>query len=229
MSRRPDSPSVRAPGSACSRAAASAVTLLIVPPLVNAPIVAGNPTNSLTQRTAWCSICVAARASTARLMSYVWASRSAIAPISSPDEPMNAKYRGRGCAIDSSRMRAASSSASCTDTGSPGSPAPRSPRTRSSSAGSSGRYRSKLRHASSTSFAACARTSSRGASSRSGRSGSVMRSMVRPRSGIPSRAEVRQHAARRRPPLHQQGDHDPDHEQQPRAYSGARIVGLGTL
>ena len=48
---------MRAPGSACSRAAASAVTLLIVPPLVNAPIVAGKPTNSLTQRTAWFSIC----------------------------------------------------------------------------------------------------------------------------------------------------------------------------
>ena len=89
--RRPTSPSVARPGSACSRAAASAVTLLIVPPLVNAPIVAGNPTNSLTHRTAWCSICVAARASTARLMSYVCASRSAIAPISSPEDPMNAK------------------------------------------------------------------------------------------------------------------------------------------
>ncbi len=43
---------MRAPGSDCSRAAASAVTLLIVPPLVNAPIVAGKPMNSLTQRTA---------------------------------------------------------------------------------------------------------------------------------------------------------------------------------
>ncbi len=65
--------------------------LLIVPPLVNAPIVAGKPTNSLTQRTACCSISVAARASTARLMSYVCASRSAIVPISRPEDPMNAK------------------------------------------------------------------------------------------------------------------------------------------
>ena len=99
---------------------------------------------------------------------------------------MNAKYRGRGCAIDSSRIRAASSSASCTGTGPPGSPAPRSPRTRSSSGGSSGRNRSKLRQASATSLAACASASSRGASSRSGRSGSVMRSDgTRPRPGYP--------------------------------------------
>ena len=81
----------RDPGSARSRAAAIAVTLEIVPPLVNAPPVAGYPMNSPTQRTAWSSISVAARASTARLMSYVCASRSAIAPISRPEEPMNAK------------------------------------------------------------------------------------------------------------------------------------------
>jgi hypothetical protein len=62
-------PEWREPGAARSRAAASAVTLLTVPPLVNAPVVAGNPTNSATQRTDWSSICVAARASTARLMS----------------------------------------------------------------------------------------------------------------------------------------------------------------
>ncbi len=35
-----------------SRAAASAVMFETVPPLVNAPAAAGNPTNSATQRTA---------------------------------------------------------------------------------------------------------------------------------------------------------------------------------
>ena len=65
--------------------------LLIVPPLVNAPSVAGYPMNSPTQRTACSSSAVAARASTARLMSYVWASRSPSVPISSPLDPMNAK------------------------------------------------------------------------------------------------------------------------------------------
>ena len=50
---------------------------------------------------------------------------------------MNAKYRGRGCAIDSSNARAASSSASWTLTGSFGRPACRIARSRSSSGGSS--------------------------------------------------------------------------------------------
>ncbi len=45
-------PSRREPGSARSRAAASAVTFEIVPPLVKAPAAAGKPTNSLTHRTA---------------------------------------------------------------------------------------------------------------------------------------------------------------------------------
>ena len=53
-------PRAREPGSARSRAAASAVTLLMVPPLVNAPFAAGKPTNSPTHRTAWCSSIVAA-------------------------------------------------------------------------------------------------------------------------------------------------------------------------
>ena len=46
-----------------------------------------------------------------------------MAPISSPLDPMNAKYRGRGWAIDSSRIRAVSSSASWTGTGPSGRPA----------------------------------------------------------------------------------------------------------
>jgi hypothetical protein len=47
--------------------------------------------NSAAQRTACFSISVAARASTARLMSYVCASRSPIVPISSPLEPTPTK------------------------------------------------------------------------------------------------------------------------------------------
>ena len=93
-------PSRREPGSARSRAAASAVTFEIVPPLVNAPAAAGKPTNSLTHRTAWSSTSDAAPAHTARLTSKHEASRSPSTPISSPDEPTNAKKRGRGWAID---------------------------------------------------------------------------------------------------------------------------------
>src|SRR6187200_3447565 len=89
-------PSRRDPGSARSRAAASAVTFEIVPPLVNAPAAAGNPTNSLTQRTAWSSTSDAAPAQTARLTSKHDASRSPSTPISRPDEPTKAKKRERG-------------------------------------------------------------------------------------------------------------------------------------
>ncbi len=104
-------PSHRVPGSARSRAAASAVTFEIVPPLVNAPAAAGKPTNSLTHRTAWSSTWDAAPAHTARLTSKHDASRSPSTPISSPDEPTKAKKRGRGWAIDMSSSCAASSSA----------------------------------------------------------------------------------------------------------------------
>ena len=104
-------PQRREPGSARSRAAASAVTFEIVPPLVNAPAAAGKPMNSLTQRTACSSTSDAAPAHSARFTSKHEARRSPSTPISSPDEPTNAKNRGRGCAIETSRMRAASSSA----------------------------------------------------------------------------------------------------------------------
>ena len=193
--------------------------LLTVPPLVNAPLAAVNPTNSPTHATAWFSSCVAARASTARLMSYVWDRRSASVPISSPLDPMNAKYRGRAWAIDSSRMRAASSRASWTGVEVWGRLASRSRRTRSSSGGSSGRNRSKLRHASATSFTACSSASSRGASSRSGRSGSIMTAMVRLPSGSRLRSEIGERLARRLAALHGERDDQADHEQ------GDRVIG----
>ena len=87
----PVMPCSRAPGSARSRAAASAVRLLIVPPLVNAPPPTGKPISSPTQRTACSSISLAAPAYTARLMSKQDASASPTTPIGRPDEPTNAK------------------------------------------------------------------------------------------------------------------------------------------
>src|SRR5919198_999833 len=162
-------PSNRTLGSAYSRAAASALVFEIVPPLVKAPAAElGSPMNSAAHRTACFSISVAARASPARLMSYAEAIASPITPIGRPLEPMNAKYLGRGWAIDSSKIRPASSRTSSTGAWPSGSSVRRSSRTRWSSGGSSGRNRSKLRQACSISLTARSSASSLGASSSRG-------------------------------------------------------------
>ena len=66
---RAPTPSVRAPGSARSRAASSAVRLETIPPLVNAPSAKGNPTKSASQRSACSSTRSAPPALVARLVS----------------------------------------------------------------------------------------------------------------------------------------------------------------
>ena len=98
------------------------MTFDTVPPLVNAPASASNPTSSPTQRTACSSTSVAAAAHAARLTSKQEASRSPRTPISSPDEPTKAKNRGRGCARLRSSTVAASSRTSKAGVGSSGKP-----------------------------------------------------------------------------------------------------------
>src|SRR5881396_738012 len=123
---------------------------------------------------------------------------------------MNAKYRGLGWAMLSSRILATSSRTSNTGEGSSGRSERRSARTRSSSGGSSGRNRSKLRQACSISLAARAKASSRGASSRSGESAgcssiaSMLPAPPQPVGNVGNRSEL--------PPLHVLVDLVPDHD-----------------
>ena len=91
---------------------------------------AGKPINSPTQRTAWSSTSVAAPAQTARLTSKQAARGSPMTPISSPDEPTNAKKRGRGCAIECRGPGCVVEGAKATSR--PREPAPSSPRSRPS-------------------------------------------------------------------------------------------------
>ena len=111
-----------------------------------------------------------------------------------------------------------------------GRPASRSRRTRSSSGGSSGRNRSKLRHASVDQLAACSSASSRGASSRSGRSGCVIAQMVRRTQEAPTPSEWRSPSASlagARPPITIMTI--APITSQPSANQGASTVGLVSL